>query len=146
MWIVAEPLRIEEARAVLKDAVPKLDQYLAASQLEMVSARDWFLKGGNFDGKRLTDSWYEKLAGVSARGYPWHQGDRRYTWLTKKDWGHFCDYEDGLNEVIGNRRLAVLCTYPLAGRVALRKATRELGGCRDRRAEASQSRNPATQR
>ena len=25
MWIVAEPLRNEEARAVLKDAVPKLD-------------------------------------------------------------------------------------------------------------------------
>ena len=36
------------------------------------------------------------------------------TWLTKKDWRHFCDYEDGLNEVIGNQRLAVLCTYPLA--------------------------------
>ena len=115
MWIVAEPLRIEEARAVLKDAVPKLDQYLADSQLEMVSARDWFLKGGNFDGKRLTDSWYEKLAGVSARGYPGIRVTGDTTWLTKKDWGHFCDYEDGLNEVIGNRRLAVLCTYPLAG-------------------------------
>jgi C4-dicarboxylate-specific signal transduction histidine kinase len=37
------------------------------------------------------------------------------TWLTNKDWSHFCDYEDGLNEVIGNQRLAVLCTYPLAG-------------------------------
>ena len=36
------------------------------------------------------------------------------TWLTKKDWLHFCDYEDGLNEVIGNQRLAVLCTYPLS--------------------------------
>jgi transcriptional regulator with GAF, ATPase, and Fis domain len=36
------------------------------------------------------------------------------TWLTRKDWRHFCDYEDGLNEVIGNQRLAVLCTYPLA--------------------------------
>ena len=36
------------------------------------------------------------------------------TWLVKKDWRHFCDYEDGLNEVIGNQRLAVLCTYPLA--------------------------------
>src|SRR5207245_9857466 len=36
------------------------------------------------------------------------------TWLAKKDWRHFCDYEDGLNEVIGNQRLAVLCTYPLA--------------------------------
>jgi len=37
------------------------------------------------------------------------------TWLTNKDWRHFCAYEDGLNEVIGNQRLAVLCTYPLAG-------------------------------
>jgi len=37
------------------------------------------------------------------------------TWLSKKEWTHFCDYEDGLNEVIGNQRLAVLCTYPLAG-------------------------------
>jgi hypothetical protein len=44
MWIVAEPLRIEEARAVLKDAVPKLDQYLADSRVEIVSARDWLLK------------------------------------------------------------------------------------------------------
>jgi C4-dicarboxylate-specific signal transduction histidine kinase len=36
------------------------------------------------------------------------------TWLSKKEWTHFCDYEDGLNEVIGNQHLAVLCTYPLA--------------------------------
>jgi len=27
-WIVAEPLRIEEARDALKDAVPELDGYL----------------------------------------------------------------------------------------------------------------------
>jgi hypothetical protein len=87
MWIVAEPLRIEEARAVLKDAVPKLDQYLADSRLEIVSARDWFLKGGNFDSKRLTDSWYENLAGVSARGYPWHQGDRQYDLVNKEGLG-----------------------------------------------------------
>jgi hypothetical protein len=32
-----------------------------------VSARDWFFQGGTFDGKRLTDAWYEKLARVSAR-------------------------------------------------------------------------------
>jgi len=36
------------------------------------------------------------------------------TWLLKKDWRDFCDYEDGLNEVIGNQRLAGLCSYPLA--------------------------------
>ena len=70
LWIVAEPLTIEEARDALKGEVPDLDRHLADSRLELASARDWFLQGGTFDGKRLTDAWYEKLARVSARGYP----------------------------------------------------------------------------
>jgi signal transduction histidine kinase len=115
LWIVAEPLTVDEAKDALRAAVPDLDRYLADSRLEIASARDWFLAGGSFDGTRLTRSWYEKLARVSARGYAGMRVTGDTTWLTKKDWGHFCDYEDGLNEVIGNQRLAVLCTYPLAG-------------------------------
>ena len=115
MWIVAEPLSVAEAKDALKTAVPDLDRHLADSRLELASARDWFLPGGSFDGKRLTRSWYEKLASVSARGYAGMRVTGDTTWLTNKDWRHFCDYEDGLNEVIGNQRLAVLCTYPLAG-------------------------------
>ena len=114
LWIVAEPLSVAEARDALKDAVPDLERHLADSRLELASARDWFLPGGSFDGKRLTRSWYEKLASVSARGYAGMRVTGDTTWLTNKDWRHFCDYEDGLNEVIGNQRLAVLCTYPLA--------------------------------
>jgi C4-dicarboxylate-specific signal transduction histidine kinase len=114
LWIVAEPMTVEEAKDALQNAVPDVDHYLADSRLEIVSARDWFLPGGTFDGNRLTDAWYEKLARVSTRGYPGMRVTGDTTWLTKKDWRHFCDYEDGLNEVIGNRRLAVLCTYPLA--------------------------------
>jgi signal transduction histidine kinase len=113
LWIVAEPLTIEQAEEALKDAVPDLDRHLADSRMEIASARDWFLQGGTFNGKRLTGDWYAKLASVSARGYPGMRVTGDTTWLTKKDWTHFCDYEDGLNEVIGNQRLAVLCTYPL---------------------------------
>ena len=114
LWIVAEPLTVAEARNALKDAVPELERHLTDARIELVSARDWFLPGGSFDGTRLTRSWYEKLASVSARGYAGMRVTGDTTWLTNKDWGHFCDYEDGLNEVIGNQRLAVLCTYPLA--------------------------------
>jgi signal transduction histidine kinase len=113
LWIVSEPLTVNEAREALKDAVPDVDRYLAGSLLEIVPARDWFLQGGAFDGKRLTTSWYDKLARLSAIGYPGLRVTGDTSWLTKKDWSHFCDYEDGLNEVIGNQHLAVLCTYPL---------------------------------
>jgi C4-dicarboxylate-specific signal transduction histidine kinase len=115
LWIVAEPLTIDEARDALKDAVSNLDQHLADSRLEITPAREWFLQGGTFDGARLTSSWYRKLAEISAKGYAGMRITGDTTWLANKDWNHFCDYEDGLNEVIGNRRLAVLCTYPLAG-------------------------------
>jgi hypothetical protein len=40
LWIVAEPLTIEEARDALKGAVPDLDGYLARSRLEIAPARD----------------------------------------------------------------------------------------------------------
>src|SRR4029434_5148596 len=112
---VAEPLTIAEAREALQDAVPDLDRHLADARFELAAARDWFLQGGTFDGQRLTAAWYEKLARVSARGYPGMRVTGDTTWLVEKDWRHFCNYEDGLNEVIGNQRLAVLCTYPLAG-------------------------------
>jgi C4-dicarboxylate-specific signal transduction histidine kinase len=115
LWIVAEPLTIDEATNALKNAMPDLDRYLADSRLEIVPAGDWFLPGGRFDGERVTGAWHEKLAHVSARGYAGIRVTGDTTWLTRKDWTHFCDYEDGLNEVIGNQRLAVLCTYPLAG-------------------------------
>jgi C4-dicarboxylate-specific signal transduction histidine kinase len=114
LWVVAEPLTIEEAIAALKDAVPDIDRYLADSSIEIVSARDWYLQGGTFDLKRVTGGWHEKLARASARGYAGVRVTGDTAWLEKKDWKDFCEYEEGLNVAVANQRLAVLCTYPLA--------------------------------
>jgi C4-dicarboxylate-specific signal transduction histidine kinase len=114
LWIVAEPLTIEQAREALQDAVPDVDRHLADSRMELVAARDMFLQGGTFDEKRVAAAMYEKLGNVSARGYPGVRVTGDTSWLTKKDWTHYCKLEDAINEVIGNQRLSVLCTFPLA--------------------------------
>ena len=114
LWIVAEPLTIAEATLALKEAVPHVDRHIADSSLEIMSARDWFLQGGAFDGKRVRETMYEKLTRVSARGYPGVRVTGDTTWLTKKDWAHYCEIEESINEVIGDQRLSVLCTFPLA--------------------------------
>src|SRR5258706_1240093 len=114
LWVVAEPLTVEEAMDALKDAVPDLDRYLVDPSIEIVSARDWYLQDGTFDLKRVTDRWHEKLAYASARGYAGVRVTGDTAWLEKKDWKDFCEYEEGLNEAIANRHLAVLCTYPIA--------------------------------
>lgn len=113
VWVVAEPVTIDEAMDALKEAMPDIDRHLAASSIEIVSASDWYLQGGWFDPKRVTDGWHEKLARASARGYAGVRVTGDTAWLEKKDWRDFCEYEEGVNEAYANQRLAALCTYPL---------------------------------
>jgi C4-dicarboxylate-specific signal transduction histidine kinase len=114
LWVVAEPITIEEAANALKDAGPGIHRYLLDSSIEIVSARDWYLEDDKFDLKRVTERWLEVLARASARGYVGVRVTGDTAWLRRKDWKDFCEYEEGLNEAVANRRLAVLCTYPLA--------------------------------
>jgi C4-dicarboxylate-specific signal transduction histidine kinase len=112
LWVVAEPVREEEARNALKQVVPDLDRYLADHSIDIVAAGDWYLQGGAFDLKRVMSGWHERLALALARGYAGVRVTGDTAWLEKKDWKDFC--EETLNESIANQRLAVVCTYPLA--------------------------------
>ena len=114
LWVVAEPLAVEDARRALKRAVPDFDRYCADRSIEIVAARDWYLQDGTFDLNRVIGGWNEKLALASARGYAGVRVTGDTAWLEKKDWKNFCEYEESLNQAIANQRMAVLCTYPLA--------------------------------
>jgi PAS domain S-box-containing protein len=114
LWVVAEPLAVEDARRALKRAVPDFDRYFTDHSIEIVAARDWYLQDGTFDLNRVIGGWNEKLASASARGYAGVRVTGDTAWLEKKDWKDFCEYEEFLNQAVANQRLAVLCTYPLA--------------------------------
>jgi len=114
LWIVADPLTVEQAGEALHDAVPDLDRHLADSRMEIISARDFFLEGGIFDNEKVVAALSEKLSQISAKGYAGMRVTGDTSWLTNKDWPHFCKVEEAVNEVIGTQRLSVLCTFPLA--------------------------------
>src|SRR6202521_4058238 len=114
LWVVAEPLAVEDARRALKQAVPDFDRYFTDHSIEIVQARDWYFPDGHFDLNRVISGWNEKLAHASARGYAGVRVTGDTAWLEKKDWKDFCEYEESLNQAVANQRLAVLCTYPLA--------------------------------
>ncbi|HEU0093481.1 MAG TPA: MEDS domain-containing protein [Vicinamibacteria bacterium] len=114
LWVVSDPVTIDEAKHALSQAVPDLDRHLADHSLEIASARDWYLQGGTFDLNRVIGGWNEKLAGALASGRAGVRVTGDTAWLEKKDWKDFCEYEDALNDSVANQQLAVLCTYPLA--------------------------------
>jgi hypothetical protein len=98
LWVVAEPLAVEDARGALKQAVPDFDRYSADQSIEIVAARDWYLKDGAFDLNRVIRGWNEKLA--SARGYAGVRVTGDSAWREKKDWTDFCKYEESLNHAV----------------------------------------------
>jgi hypothetical protein len=89
LWVVAEPLTIEQAKKALQKVVPNFDQYLAESNIEIIAASDLFLQGGTFDEKRVAATMQAKLASVSAKGYPGMRVTGDTSWLTNKDWHIF---------------------------------------------------------
>src|SRR5713101_2176222 len=114
LWVVSEPVTVDEAKHALNQAVPELDRYLTDHSIDIISARDWYLQGGTFDLKRVIGGWHEQLARALASGYAGVRVTGDTAWLEKKDWKDFCEYEEALNESVANQHLAVLCTYPLA--------------------------------
>jgi len=114
MWVVFEPLDEQEARSALERAFPGAAGHLAAHDIEIVPHSQWYLKDGAFDLQQVLHGWDEKLAQALARGYAGMRVNGNETWLTEKDWRNFVAYENELNQRIANRRMIVVCTYPLA--------------------------------
>ncbi len=113
MWIISAPLEVEGAKEALGRAVPELDIYLERGQIEIIPYTYWYLKGGTFDSKRVLNGWAEKLNRAVTDGYDGLRVSGNTSWLEKKDWGNFVEYEEEVDNVIGNFRMLALCTYSL---------------------------------
>ena len=59
-WVTSEPLRSEEAKAALKQAVNGLDSYLEKGQIEFLDYSEWYTKSGKFDANEVLRGWAEK--------------------------------------------------------------------------------------
>jgi len=92
LWVVAEPLAVEDARRALQR--PYLtSMILADHSIELSRLATGILQDGTFD-LTVIGGWNEKLARASARGYAGVRVTGDTAWLEKKDWKDFCEYEE----------------------------------------------------
>jgi DNA-binding CsgD family transcriptional regulator len=115
IWVVSGRLTKERATTALRQAIPHLDRFLAEGSLDIVSAREWYLKGGRLDLRRIIRGWHERLRHAVARGYAGIRFSGTAAWLeTRTEWKDFLEYEAALNTAMRNRRMIGLCSYALA--------------------------------
>ncbi len=118
LWVTAPHISVEEAYGALEAAVPGFDRYLQRGTIEIVTHIDWYQKEGKLNlesaipsvGDRLRIALQKNCEGLRANGDE--------TWLDRKVWKDFIDYESVLNPLIAGQRIIILCSYPLGECVA----------------------------
>jgi len=114
MWAAYKPLTAEEVKRAMRRAVPGFDRNLDNHSIEIVNGPEFYLKGQEFDLKRVIRRWEQKLDYALANGYAGLRLSANTAWLKKKHWSAFTEYEEEINNFLVKRRMLALCTYPLA--------------------------------
>jgi PAS domain S-box-containing protein len=113
MWITSPPLETEEAKQALKKAVPELDQYIQKGQIEIRPYTEWYLLGDSFNSDRVLEGWVRKEKAALASGFDGLRLTGNTFWLERKNWKAFTEYEEQVNNTIGQYKMIAVCTYSL---------------------------------
>jgi PAS domain S-box-containing protein len=114
LWIIANPMTIDDALDGLKKNVPHFQKYIERKSIEILPYVGWFMATGKFNAQQVNQAWLRKLDEVLARGYDGLRINGNETWVERNGWDKFMEYEQGLNSIFKNRRIIGLCTYPLS--------------------------------
>jgi DNA-binding CsgD family transcriptional regulator len=111
LWAVSDPVSEQDAMDALRRGIPDFDRHLAAGQVEVLPGSEWYLRGGQFDLKRVTAGWHDKLNAALARGWAGLRASGNAFWIESKRWKKFCEYEGELDRSLAGQQMIVLCTY-----------------------------------
>jgi DNA-binding CsgD family transcriptional regulator len=113
VWAVSDPINEKEAESALRRGIPGFDRHLADERIEILRGTEWYLKGDQFDLKRITKGWREKLDRALANGFEGMRVSGNAFWMRTHHWKEFCEYEQELDRSLAGQKMIVLCTYSL---------------------------------
>jgi len=111
VWVTSEDLNEKEAKKKLKSEIKNFNEFLKKGQIEIFPYTKWYLKDGEFDFQRVLDGWVQKYDYAISHGFNGIRVTGNTAWVEKKNWNDFSEYEEEINNVVGNYKMIVLCTY-----------------------------------
>lgn len=114
LWITSDPVSVDDAYEALRNEVHGFDKYEKKQQITILSHADWYLNDRTFVPDIVINGWYQKLSKSLNSGFDGMRVSGNEAWLDRDIWKNFIDYERNLNNSLTDKRMIVLCTYPLA--------------------------------
>jgi DcmR-like sensory protein len=114
VWLVGD-LTVEEARSALAAAVPDLERFMDAGQMQIRHYTE-FYTGADGTVKPpadLSDAFAAMGSTVTANGFEGLRASGSVSWVNDAaSMSQFMDYETKVNLAIQNSRIMAVCTYP----------------------------------
>jgi hypothetical protein len=110
MFGAGMPLYADELKKELAKAHPRFQQCLDKGQITVFDHHEWYVDNKSSDPvKDLLETEKQALAD----GYRGLRCGGNISWITRKDWGPFCEYEHRVNSALKGRRLLAICSYDI---------------------------------
>jgi PAS domain S-box-containing protein len=109
LWITSGPIDKEAARKALGKAIYNLDKYLEKGQLEIIPHTQWFFRNGALDLRGAVEGWSNAYKRAIAMGYNGLRGTYDTSWVEKKEWQRFIEFERGDKDSADKR--ITICSY-----------------------------------
>ena len=93
IWVTSKPLGVRNARALMREAMEDLDDYIGRGQMEIIDASQRYTPSGKFEPDRVLDGWIRKMDQAAEEGFDGLRVTGNTSWLKEKDWKEFTDYE-----------------------------------------------------
>ena len=113
LWVVREPLGLEEARSALAAAMPDLDERERAGQIEIARANDWYSSTDEVEPGALVDGLLEREKEALNLGYQGLRTNGNCAWVSAEQWDTFQDYEALVQRTMPGRRMICVCSYSM---------------------------------
>lgn len=112
LLVTSSPLNAEDAKKEFGKKIKRFNDHINKGQLKIMEASQWYTQSGRFDPDRVIKLWLEQEKQAQSKGFQGLRAAGNVSWIEKKDWGRFMDYEQVINAVIKKKRMAALCSYP----------------------------------
>jgi len=116
MWVLPESLSEQECKKhkrAMQKATAGFARYQKKQQIEIIPYREWYLKDGVFDLRRVLEACIDKLQKALAAGYDGMRITGDTAWLGKRDKKRFAEYEAEVNDIITKYNMLAICTYQI---------------------------------
>jgi signal transduction histidine kinase len=111
LWVTAEPLPADAARAAMRIAMPDFDAREKNGQIEIHDIDSFYARGEDLQPAKLVDGILERERRAVAAGYKGLRTNGNCSWVEENQRADFLDYELRVQKAVRGRKLLCMCSF-----------------------------------